>query len=95
MYSVPSPSNTPSPPNPSLSVPSFQRLAYRSSLVRHLAVHGLTWRADPRIVIISTKKVDKSGLEPETPRSSAPMLSGCDNQLHHMPHGWLGKLCDV
>jgi len=31
------------------------------------------------------KTVDKSGLEPETPRSQ-PMLSGCDNQLHHMPY---------
>ncbi|KIK41314.1 hypothetical protein CY34DRAFT_215478 [Suillus luteus UH-Slu-Lm8-n1] len=30
-------------------------------------------------------EVDKSGLEPETPRSQ-PMLSGCDNQLHHMPY---------
>ena len=31
------------------------------------------------------QKVDKSGLEPETPRMLAQMLSGCDNQLHHAP----------
>ena len=28
------------------------------------------------------------------PPQLSPMLSGCDNQLHHMPDGWLGKLCD-
>ena len=30
--------------------------------------------------------MDTPGIEPGTPRKHHIVLSGCDNQLHHVPH---------
>ena len=36
--------------------------------------------------MLAAKSVDTLGIEPSTPRNRFfRMLSGCDNQLHHVP----------
>ena len=35
--------------------------------------------------IFRLTQMDTLGIEPSTPRRRKPMLSGCDNQLHHVP----------
>ena len=38
------------------------------------------------VVLKKAKAVDTLGIEPSTPRrQQLKMLSGCDNQLHHVP----------